>query len=164
MRITMRDVAVATVLVGKLEVGELMGRGRSTHVVLIRQAAQWICAKRVGPSLNQVAAFFERDHTTLIHSIRAVQERLEREHENGATRCLINEIWDKAIEVARDDVRLNIARDLDEPLSIKLELPEPVVERTRVAVSAIPFTPRSKPEWVVRPAKVDDHFAMYSVL
>jgi len=163
MRITMRDVCVAAVLVGKLEIGELMGRGRLSSVVVIRQASQWLCSKRVGPSLSQAAAFFHRDHTTLIHSIRAVEYRLEHEGVDGPTRTLIEQIWEKAMEVARDDVRLNV-REYEQPENIKLEPPEPVVERSRVSISAIPFVPRSRPEWVVKPAKVDDHFAMYSVL
>jgi hypothetical protein len=162
MRITMRDVSVAAVLTGGLECGELMGRGRVHSVILVRQAAQWLCARRVGPSISQTGRFFKRDHTTVINSIRCVEERLEREPENGPTRTLIDEIWAKALDVAKNDIRLNVEPETE----VKME-PKLVVERSKVSVSAVPVAteiPRKPDGWVIKPPRHDDHFEMYRVL
>lgn len=55
---------------------------RRRHVARARQAAMWRIRKEMPDlSLPQIGRFFNRDHTTVIHAIRAVEARLKEQQE-----------------------------------------------------------------------------------
>ena len=56
-------------------VADIMGPGRTRLVAEARQAAMYFC-RQEGFSLPQIGRRFKRDHTTVHHNIRAVEERI----------------------------------------------------------------------------------------
>lgn len=60
---------------------ELRGPGRSRRVAWPRQEAMWLMRQvmRNGYprfSMPQIGTFFDRDHTTVVHAVRAVEKRM----------------------------------------------------------------------------------------
>jgi chromosomal replication initiation ATPase DnaA len=51
---------------------ELRGEGRSRPVALARQFAMWMLVRKRGLSLNEAKLHFNRDHTTILHGVRAI--------------------------------------------------------------------------------------------
>lgn len=68
------DVAAAN----GLTVADLKGKSRERHIAWPRQWAYALC-RRQGRSLPQIARFFNRDHTTIMHGIRQVEKRAREE-------------------------------------------------------------------------------------
>lgn len=56
---------------------ELVSSKRTPHVARARQLAMYLAREITPMSLTQIARAFDRDHTTVIHAIRAVDQRLE---------------------------------------------------------------------------------------
>jgi chromosomal replication initiator protein len=56
---------------------ELLSTSRTARVSRARQAAMFLSRELTGASLPRIAAAFERDHSTVMHAIRAVQGRIE---------------------------------------------------------------------------------------
>lgn len=52
-------------------VAEMTGGSRTRPVAWARQHAIWLIARETGLSLAQIGLIFNRDHTTILHSIRA---------------------------------------------------------------------------------------------
>lgn len=79
---TMRKIAEAVAEEYRVSVTEMRGDGRRKYIVHPRQAAMWRMwqVKRDDGvrkyTLTQIAGFFSRDHTTVIHGIRRHQNRL----------------------------------------------------------------------------------------
>ena len=48
----------------------IVGESRQKDVVKLRQKAMWRFSKELGWSLTQIGNFFNRDHTTVLHSVR----------------------------------------------------------------------------------------------
>lgn len=65
----------------QLEAHDLLSRTRREPIVTARQLAMWMLRRRARrrPSYNAVGHAFERDHGTVIHAVRAVNDRLETE-------------------------------------------------------------------------------------
>lgn len=60
-----------------LTVSELIGRDRSPRVAYPRQVAMYVARRVTGKSLPLIGRRFDgRDHTTIIHGIRRVEQRL----------------------------------------------------------------------------------------
>ncbi len=55
---------------------ELLSQRRSARVAQSRQLAMYLARELTGLSLSEIARAFDRDHTTVLHAIRAVNERL----------------------------------------------------------------------------------------
>jgi hypothetical protein len=140
MRITMRSVALATRQYGNLQAGELMGRGRRTEIALLRQVAHWLCVRRVGRSTLDVGLFFDRDHSTVIHSVRSIDNRLIDDQDSGEAAYMIERIWSLAIDPPVDP---KLAAENDNQLKSE---PLPYV-----------------PQIIVR-APVEDHSKFYVML
>jgi chromosomal replication initiator protein len=56
---------------------ELLSARRSTRVSHARQLAMYLARELTPMSLSEIARAFDRDHTTVIHALRAVDSRLE---------------------------------------------------------------------------------------
>src|SRR4051812_34274776 len=52
---------------------EMIGQGRTHHIVRIRQLAMWRC-RQAGVSLPTIGRYFgNRDHTTALHAVRKIE-------------------------------------------------------------------------------------------
>ena len=56
---------------------ELLSSRRSTRISHARQLAMYLARELTPLSLSEIARGFDRDHTTVIHALRAVESRLE---------------------------------------------------------------------------------------
>lgn len=72
---------------------ELLGSSRLRHILVPRQVAMWIARERTGLSLPRIGAAFGRDHTTVLHACRKVEEEVRVNDQLAATvRQLMREL------------------------------------------------------------------------
>jgi hypothetical protein len=58
---------------------EMIGPGRTKHIVRIRQLAMWRC-RQAGVSLPKIGRYFGgRDHTTVIHAVRKIEATMREQ-------------------------------------------------------------------------------------
>jgi hypothetical protein len=73
---------------------DILGKSRKSEVVLVRHACQALCNKYKFPeacTLKSIGSYFGgRDHSTIIHAARAVQESLEDPRNNPRLRVVYN--------------------------------------------------------------------------
>lgn len=74
-RVTIRDICEEVCARTGLTLPEIRGLSRVARVVQPRQEVMWLAAK-AGKSTPEIGRFFSRDHTTVIHGIRAHQRRI----------------------------------------------------------------------------------------
>lgn len=67
-----------------LSVEELLSKSRSPRVARARQLAMYLARELTSLSLTEIARAFDRDHTTVLHAVRAVSSRLEPGSETAA--------------------------------------------------------------------------------
>lgn len=67
---------------------ELLSRRRTARIVEARQMAMYVCRLECRDSLKEIGAAFKRDHATVIHAFRTVEQRLKtsRESQNALQR------------------------------------------------------------------------------
>jgi len=63
---------------------QLLSPGRSPQIARPRQVAMYVARELTPLSLAEIARGFDRDHTTVLHAIRAVSDRLEPGSETAA--------------------------------------------------------------------------------
>lgn len=90
-----RDVMRAASEVTQIDIEVLKGPRRSRSLAWPRQVAMYACVMLASnASLPQIGRAFNRDHTTVLHSVRVVKERLKRYPE---TRALYAEIVGRVV-------------------------------------------------------------------
>lgn len=58
-----------------LDLRMLLSERRARHLARPRQVAMWLCARLLpGLSLPQIGRAFRRDHTTVLHAIRKIEQ------------------------------------------------------------------------------------------
>ena len=72
-------VAALCALVG-VEVAEVMGRGRTAQLVTVRHIAQAVARIEREYLLMEVGAFFNRDHTSVVHAVKSVRHFVDHPH------------------------------------------------------------------------------------
>ena len=63
---------------------ELVSSSRVPRIARARQVAMYLSRELTSASLPRIAAAFQRDHTTVLHAVRAVQGRIEPGSETAA--------------------------------------------------------------------------------
>jgi len=74
-RILTRDIIKAAAARSYVSVEELMGRRRPRRISRPRQIAMLATRTITGESLPKIARAFNRDRTTVMHAIRALEEK-----------------------------------------------------------------------------------------
>ena len=65
-----------------VKISDLKSKRRTKAVVLPRQVAMYLCRTLVGSSLPETGAFFGgKDHSTVIHAIKVIEEKKEKDPE-----------------------------------------------------------------------------------
>lgn len=64
---------------------EVVGKGKTTNVVNARQMAIYLIRKLTGLTLEQIGEAMNRDHSTVLHSIRKVEESLAKDPDMADT-------------------------------------------------------------------------------
>ena len=106
MKITKRAILHAAAHVAQVPLDTLVGTARQHHVVRVRQAAQYLCVRRLSHSLMRCGAAFQRDHTTVLHAVRETEARLRDEGPDGPTQQIIDAIWAEAKAIVKGRRRL----------------------------------------------------------
>ena len=84
-----RQVEITTELIQRMvserynvSLTDLLGKRRTHNVALARQVAMFLCRKLTTYSYPEIGAYFGgRDHSTVIHSYRSIEERITRDSE-----------------------------------------------------------------------------------
>lgn len=97
--VTIKALIFAAAKVGKIHPRLVRGSTRRQSVARLRQHAQYLAVTRLGHSLSEIGRRFDRDHTTILHSVRTVTAALEQAPEH--TKALLDEIWSEAEVIAR---------------------------------------------------------------
>jgi chromosomal replication initiator protein len=89
-RVTVERIAQRVGGFFQVQPGELQSRRRFRNVLLPRQVGMYLARQLTGLSLEQIGAYFGgRDHSTVLHAVRKVEDALERDaHLSGAVRQL----------------------------------------------------------------------------
>lgn len=83
---------------------ELTGRSRARHIIPARQEAMWMVHRRAGLPLTATGDLFDRDHTTVLHGVRRVEQRI-REDEQLAS--WLERVWQLTCQPGRrSDLRV----------------------------------------------------------
>ncbi len=77
MIVTSDQLITTTAWLLGIERTAILSRNRSRHVVEARQALAW-SLRESGWSLESIGAFLDRDHTTIIHALKAVERKARR--------------------------------------------------------------------------------------
>ncbi|MDR2896124.1 MAG: chromosomal replication initiator protein DnaA [Propionibacteriaceae bacterium] len=62
-----------------LTVDDLIGANRTANVALARQVAMYLCRDLTELSLPKIGALFNRDHTTVMHACRKIQDMMTKD-------------------------------------------------------------------------------------
>lgn len=109
MRPTIEDVQLAALwYFSYLEPGWLRSQARKRNIAWPRQIAHTVARRITGKSLPQIGIAFNRDHTTILNSIRAVSLR---EEDNGRDREAVEAITALAYRRAEHRRSLYFAAD-----------------------------------------------------
>jgi chromosomal replication initiator protein len=66
----------------KMRVQDLKAKTNKANIVLPRQVAMYLCKELTGSSLPEIGRKFGgKHHTTVIHSIRKIEERMDKDHQ-----------------------------------------------------------------------------------
>lgn len=76
---SMRIIAAVVAEYYRVDLALLLGRTRSARIVEPRHIAMWLCLQLTPATLNKIGAAFGRDHGTVIHAKKAINDRLETE-------------------------------------------------------------------------------------
>lgn len=60
---------------------ELVGKRRSANIAAARQIAIYLCRTLIDIPLNSIGNEFNRDHTTVMHSMKVVEEKIKKDRE-----------------------------------------------------------------------------------
>jgi len=60
----------------------LQAKTKKGDIVFARQICQWFLMKKCGLTCTHVAGLFLRDHTSVLHSIKMVNNMLEADYDN----------------------------------------------------------------------------------
>jgi chromosomal replication initiator protein len=73
----------------KVTVKDLQSKSRKKNITLPRQIAMYLGRKHTEQALGDIGSAFNRDHSTVVHSIRVITEAMAR---NGSIRGQIEHL------------------------------------------------------------------------
>lgn len=79
-QITLQDITGAVTTYYNVKLSDLQSKRRHKSIAVPRQVCMWLARKRTRFSLEEIGGYFGgRDHTTVMHSVKTVEERLSRD-------------------------------------------------------------------------------------
>ncbi len=76
----------------KVAVNDLRSKSRKKSITFPRQVAMYLARKHTGQALGDIGGAFNRDHSTVVHSVRVITEAVTR---NGSIRGQLEHLSDK---------------------------------------------------------------------
>lgn len=77
--ITVADLVAQAARVFNASPEDIMGQSRKPDPVMARQAAMYLCRKKMGLSFPELGKAFGRDHSTVIHAIKKIEDLAKRD-------------------------------------------------------------------------------------
>ena len=66
----------------KISERQLIGKGRTMEVAMARQIAMYLCREYTSSSLTNIGLYFgKRDHSTVIHACRNIENKIDNDKE-----------------------------------------------------------------------------------
>ena len=80
--ISMEDIIKQVSISSSIPEKEIVGASRKMEISKARQISMYLCREIMGASLNNIGMYFGgRDHTTVMHAVRCIKEKNEKEEE-----------------------------------------------------------------------------------
>lgn len=76
-RVTIAQIQQATAAHFGIALSRMLCRKRDRELSRPRQVAMWLAHETTEKSLNQIGSAFKRDHTTVLHGIRRIDDILQ---------------------------------------------------------------------------------------
>ena len=77
--LTVEDVVRRVSEVSNVPEKEIVGKSRKMEIAEARQISMYLCRKLIGTSLNNIGVYFGgRDHTTVMHAVKTVDQKREK--------------------------------------------------------------------------------------
>ncbi len=81
-QVTLQNIIDVVTRYYNVKLSDLQGKRRHKSITLPRQVCMWLARQRTLYSLQEIGGYFGgRDHTTVMHSIRTVEQRMEERPE-----------------------------------------------------------------------------------
>jgi chromosomal replication initiator protein len=84
-------------------VDRLQSRSREQRIAFARQLGMFLCRKITRASFESIGAHFRRDHSTVIHAYRAIEQRTQRD---AAFRLFIRKLEERILGTVQVSPRL----------------------------------------------------------
>ena len=78
-RASLQNIQFAVAQEFDLQVKDLISRNHAQSIVYPRQIAMYLCKRLTRFSLTDIASVFQKHHTTVLHSINKIEQRLEQD-------------------------------------------------------------------------------------
>ena len=93
-----REVIKAVAIEGNVTVKQIRAKKRTEPIANARHLCCWILVKMFGGGLAEVGVYMKRDHTTVLNSVRRIDEALGM---NDTTSLRLGKQIDKIMEVVQ---------------------------------------------------------------
>lgn len=98
-QVTLQSIINAVTAFFNVKLSDLQSKRRHKSVTGPRQVCMWFARKRTRFSLEEIGGYFGgRDHTTVMHSIRIVDERAEQDPAFAAQLAKLEQTIDRAMD------------------------------------------------------------------
>lgn len=88
------DVVRAICQVYSITPDDIYAKNRNQHIVYARHTFNYICRTRLRMQLEWIGRIINRDHTTVIHSVRQTQDLIEYDRQFASTYKQVIELLD----------------------------------------------------------------------
>ncbi len=79
-QVTLQDITGAVTSYYNVKLSDLQSKRRHKSIAVPRQVCMWLARKRTRFSLEEIGGYFGgRDHTTVMHSVKTVEDRMSRD-------------------------------------------------------------------------------------
>jgi chromosomal replication initiator protein len=84
--LTVEDVVRRVSEVSNVPEKDIVGKSRKMEIAEARQISMYLCRKIIGTSLNNIGVYFGgRDHTTVMHAVKTIDQKQENIERVGKT-------------------------------------------------------------------------------
>ncbi|MCF4125013.1 helix-turn-helix domain-containing protein [Methylobacterium sp. SyP6R] len=121
--LSIRHIAVIVAEDYGSSLAEMRGARRRNEDVKPRQVAMYLAHRLIGPGLSAIGRYFNRDHTTVLHAVRAVTEDAERDH---VLACRLLDLEER-INIAETRAIAGLREVADAPVTAPVTVSAPLV-------------------------------------
>ena len=88
----------------KLNSDDLLSKSRKKNIAFPRQVSMYFSRKYTKNALSEIGKAFNRDHSTVVHSIRVISEAMNNDRSvNGQIKMLDNKLYNKFLSWDKEE-------------------------------------------------------------